>query len=67
MSSLSEKVKVYLTKRSEAIETKITKLKRKQKIIKAFYYSSVVLSITLSTTIASLSGFVNIPVAVVTI
>jgi hypothetical protein len=67
MTTLSEKAKVYLVKRSEAIQAKIMKLKRKENIMKTLYYSSVVLSITLSTTIASLSGFVGIPVVVISI
>ena len=66
MENLSEKVKSFLTNKRETILIKIKKLKRKRKIIKILYYSSVVLSISLSTIIASLTGFGGIPMVVLT-
>ena len=58
MENISEKAKLFLTKKSEFIQIKIKKLKRKRKIIKIIYYTSVVTSISISTLIASLTGFV---------
>src|ERR1700761_6624265 len=61
MKNLSEKVKEFLNKRSELIQVKIKKLRRKRKIIKILYYLLVVSSVSLSTIIASLTGFVGVP------
>jgi hypothetical protein len=66
MDSLSEKVKIFLIKKREAIQMKINKLKRKRKVIKALYYSTLVSSISLSTAIASLTGLVGVPMVVIT-
>ena len=66
MENISEKVKLFLTKKRETIQIKIKKLKRKSKLIKILYYSSVVSSLSLSTIIASLTVFVGIPVVVIT-
>ena len=66
MENLSEKVKKYLNKGSELIQVKIKKLRRKIKIIKILYYSLVISSVSLSTVIASLTGFVGVPAVVLT-
>src|ERR1700761_8173509 len=66
MENLSEKVKEFLNKRSELIQVKIKKLRRKRKMIKILYYSFVVSSVSLSTIIASLTGFVGVPAVVLT-
>jgi len=66
MENLSEKVKNFLNKRSELIQVKIKKHKRKRKIIKILYYSLVVSSVSLSTIIASLTGFVGVPAVALT-
>ena len=63
----SEKVKQYLINKKSVIEINIKKLKRKRKIIKILYYSSVILSISLSGVIVSLSTFIGIPPIAVTI
>src|SRR2546426_376576 len=63
----SEKVKQYLINKKSIIEINIKKLKRKRKIIKILYYSSVILSISLSGVIVSLSTFIGIPPISVTI
>lgn len=63
----SEKVKQYLINKKSIIEINIKKLKRKRKIIKVLYYSSVILSISLSGVIVSLSTFIGIPPIVITI
>ena len=63
----SEKVKQYLINKKSIIEINIKKLKRKRKIIKVLYYSSVILSISLSGVIVSLSTFIGIPSIVITI
>ena len=65
MENVSEKVKLFLSKKRDMIQIKIKKLKRKRKIIKILYYSSVVSSVSLSTLIASLSGFVGLPMIVI--
>ena len=62
---MSEKVKEFLIKKRELIQVKIKKLKRKRKIIKIMYYSSVVLSVSLSTIAASLIGIVGVPMVVI--
>jgi len=66
MENLSEKVKLFLNKKRELIQVKIKKLKRQRKLIKILYYSLVVSSVSLSTTIASLTGFVGVPAVVLT-
>ena len=66
MKNLSEKVKLFLTKKRELIQVKIKKLKRKRKIIKIVYYLMVVSSISMSTIIASLIGCVDVPAVVIT-
>ena len=66
MESISEKDKEFLIKKRELIQLKIKKLKRKGKVIKIFYNSHVVSSISLSTIIASLTGFVGVPAVVIT-
>jgi len=53
--ALSNKLKIYLTKKLEESEYIITKCKRKQTIIKTFYYLNTILSIIISTAIASIS------------
>ena len=61
----SEKVKQYLINKKSIIEINIKKLKRKRKIIKVLYYSSVILSISLSGVIVSLSTCIGIsPIAI---
>ena len=66
MENLSEKVKSFLNKKKELVQVKIKKLKRKRKIIKILYYSLVISSVSLSTVIASLTGFVGVPAVVLT-
>jgi len=61
MENLSEKVKEFLNRKSELIQVKIKKLKRKRKLVKILYHSLVVSSISLSTITASLLGFVGVP------
>ena len=47
--SLSSKAKAknYLTKKLDELKQKVVKLKRKRKMIKILYYSSITLSISL--------------------
>ena len=65
MENLSETVKLFLSKKREMIQVWINKFKRKRKIIKILYYSSVVASVSLSTIIASLSGILGVPMIVI--
>ena len=64
MENLSKKVKIFLNKKRELIGVKIKKLKRKRKRIKILYYSLVVSSVSISTIIASLTGFIGVPAIV---
>ena len=64
--ALSNKLKIYLNKKLEESEYIITKCKRKQTIIKTFYYLNTILSIIISTVIASISQ-IAIPPIVYTI
>lgn len=51
--SISDKMKVYLERKLADCETKIKKLKFKKKIMKGLYISSTILSIIMSTIVAS--------------
>src|SRR5213080_4251006 len=55
-STLKNKAKEYLNRKLDESRNKITKLKRKRKVIKILYYSSVIFSVTLSALISALAG-----------
>src|SRR5207244_2885540 len=65
--TLPIKIQKYIINKKTIIEINIKKLKRKRKIIKILYYSSVILSISLSGVIVSLSPFIGILPIVITI
>ena len=67
---ISEKVKLYLSKKLQESERKIIKVKRKQKCIKYLYGASIIVSVVLSSSvaaIASLFGLSVIPAIIITI
>ena len=54
--SVSAKAKEYLTRKLKELQKKVVKLKRKRKLIKILYYSSITLSISLTGVMTTLSG-----------
>jgi hypothetical protein len=66
-SALSVKAKEYLNRKLEVPKTKITKLKRRRKIVKILYYSSIILSVTLSALLSALAGLSMIPIYIIPI
>ena len=65
--SVSGKAKEYLARKLEELQKKVVKLKRKRKMIKILYYSSITLSISLTGVMTTLSGFVGLPLYVIPI
>ena len=65
--NISDKVKVYLQRKLDETNHKLTKLKRKRKIIKIIYISTVVTSIVISTVVASLTSVISVPIIVITV
>ena len=63
---VSEKCMIFLKKKLNEIELKIKKLKRKRKLIKILYTTSIISSISLSCIIASLTTMIAVPIIVVT-
>jgi SMODS and SLOG-associating 2TM effector domain len=64
--NISEKVKDYLNKKLIECQRKLTKLKRKRKIIKLLYIVSVLLSIITSSVVAVLSTLA-VPVILISV
>ena len=65
--NISEKVKEYLRRKLEETRNRLKKLKRKRRIIKAMYISTVVSSIIISTVVASLTSMISVPIIVITV
>lgn len=65
--TLTNKAKEYLTRKLDESRIKITKLKRKRKVVKILYYSSVTLSVTLSAIISALAGLSLLPIYIIPI
>ena len=65
--NISEKVKEYLGRKLTNCRTELIKLKRKKKRFHILYVSTVVSSIIISTTVASLTSMISIPIIVITI
>jgi len=65
--SVSEKVKAYLQRKLSDCRKELIKLKRKRKIIKIIYISTVVSSIVISTVVASLTSIISVPIIVITL
>ena len=64
---LSTKMKLFLERRMNDLEIDIKKLKRKRKIIKILYYTSITLSVIISAILATIVGFVTLPVYIIPI
>ena len=64
-SSVSGKAKEYLIRKLDEFQKKVVKLKRKRKMIKILYYSSITLSINLTGIMTTISGFVGLPLYVI--
>ena len=65
--NISEKVKEYLRRKLEETRNRLKKLKRKRRIIKAMYISTVVSSIIISTVVASLTSMISVPIIVIAV
>lgn len=65
--NISEKLKEYLTRKLNDCRNKLIKLKRKRKMVKILYYSSITLSISLTGVMTTLSGFTVLPIFVIPI
>ena len=65
--TLTNKAKEYLTRKLDESRIKIVKLKRKRKVVKICYYSSVILSVALSALISALATLSLIPIYIIPI
>jgi hypothetical protein len=65
--NVSEKVKKYLERKLVECDKKLHKLKRKRRLIKMFYISTVLLSISISATVSVLSTMTLVPMTTITI
>jgi len=66
MTDYNEKAKIFLEKQLAEYETKITKLKKKRKIIKSLFTSVIVISVSSSAVCAALAP-VTVPVFIIPI
>src|SRR3989441_12997199 len=64
---LTNKAKEYLTRKLDESKIRISKLKRKRKVVKNLYYSSVISSVTLSALISALAGLSLLPIYIIQI
>ena len=64
---LSTKMKLFLERRMNDLKIDIKKLKRKRKIIKILYYTSITLSVIISTILATIVGSITLPVYIIPI
>jgi hypothetical protein len=65
--NISEKVKDYLCRKLNDCRHELIKLKRKRRIIKILYVSTVVSSIIISTVAASLTTMISVPIIVIAV
>ena len=65
--TISDKLKEYLRRKLDELQMKVKKLKRKRKIVKVLYYSSITLSISLTAVMTTLSGFSVLPIYIIPI
>src|SRR5271165_4129379 len=63
--NISEKVKDYLRRKLNDCRKQLIKLKRKRKMIKILYVSTVVSSIIISTVAAKLTSMISVPIIVI--
>ena len=64
---ISDKVKEYLSRKLNDCKRKLIKLKRKKKIIKILYITTVVSSIIISTVVVTLTSVISVPIIVITV
>src|ERR1044072_2784616 len=57
----SENIKVFLDNKLKDCETKIKKMKRKKKIVKIIYGATIIVSVSVSTLAAAVSGSFSLP------
>ena len=62
-----EKAKVFLERQLKEYETRIRKLKKKRKVVKALFTILIIISITSSTACAALAGFIAPPFIIPTL
>ena len=67
IENMSEKLKDFLSRKLTESRIIIKKLKRKRKIIKIFYNTSIIVSVSISVIIASISTITGIPIMTVPI
>ena len=60
--SMSEKVKDYLHRKLNDCTMELIKLKRKRRIIKILYVSTVISSIVFSSIVVSLTSIISVPI-----
>ena len=65
--TLTNKAKEYLNRKLDESRNKIAKLKRKRKVVKILYYSSIISSVTFSALISALASLTMLPVFVIPI
>src|SRR2546425_2803392 len=65
--TLTNKAKEYLTRKLDESRIKISKLKRKRKVVKILYYLSVILSVSLSALISALASATLMPFYIIPI
>ena len=65
--NISEKVKQFLEKRIAELNAKILKLKKKRKLLKILYYSSIITSVTTSAILVTLTTVTSLPIFVIPI
>ena len=57
----SKNIKLFLDNKLKECEIKINKMKRKRKMVKILYGTTIVLSLTASTLAAAICGFISAP------
>jgi hypothetical protein len=57
----SENIKLFLDNKLKDCETKIKKMKRKRKVVKIVYGATIIISVSVSTLAAAVSGSFSLP------
>ena len=66
-SSVSGRAKEYLSRKLDDTKNRISKKKRKRKMVRLLYYSSIILSVTMSALLSALAGLSVLPVYIIPI
>ena len=64
---LGDKIRDYLQRKMNYVMAQIQKLKRKRKIVKILYYSSIITSVSISAIIVTISTLAALPATVIPI